>query len=111
MKSIKFMAVTLTCAALIGCGQKEEPKPVPEEMPVNEMPLNADSLRADSLRIDSLMQDSLMRAKASGKKTVKKMSTTVQKNEDGTASGAQIRASRDEKKEGEASGGTIRKSR
>lgn len=110
MKSVKVFAAAFVCVALVGCTQKEEPKPVPEEMPI-EMPAPAvDTSRADSLRIDSLRADSLMKAKATTKKVVKKV-TTVNKNDDGTASGAQIRASRDEKKEGEASGGQIRKSR
>ncbi len=109
MKSIKIFAAAFICVALVGCSQQEEPKPVPEEMPIEMPTSSADSLRADSLRIDSLRADSALKAKAL-KKVVKKMETT-QKNIDGKADGAQIRASRDEKKEGEASGGQIRKSR
>jgi outer membrane biosynthesis protein TonB len=101
LTAVLAIAATLTLA---GCGQKEEPKP--QELPpppATPAPAPVDT----TPKLDTVKPVEEPKKPAPAKKKTE----TVQTNADGSASGGQIRASRDEKKEGEASGGQIRKSR
>jgi type IV secretory pathway VirB10-like protein len=114
--SIVAAAISLSLIA-VACGQKEEVQQAPAETPA-AAPATPPPAPPAPVVDSAAIKDSIAKAEAAAAAAKKpaakkpaKAKETVQKSEDGSASGGQIRASRDEKKEGEASGGTIRKSR
>lgn len=117
----KFLAATLLVAGVgflfTGCAGKEEPQTPPTEelQPAPEPVVNQDSIDAENARLDSInAAKAAEEAAAAAKKPATKKKSqvkSVEKSTDGSASGGQIRPSRDDKEEGAASGGQIRKSR
>lgn len=103
MKRIGIVLAAATFITLVGCGKKEEPQPVPQELPAP--PVVVDTMP----KVDTLKSVEESKTTTTTKK--KTTTTAVQKNPDGTATGVQTRPSRTEKKEDDASSTQIRKSR
>lgn len=105
MKRIGMVIAAASVIALVGCGKKEEPQPVPQEMPAPPAPVSVDTMP----KVDTLKSVEETKTTTTTKK--KTTTTAVKKNDDGSATGVQTRPSRTEKKEDDASSTQIRKSR
>ena len=88
MKRLAMFLAAATVITAVGCTQKEEPKPIPQEMPVIA-PVVVDTMpKADTLKS---VEETKSKTTTS---TKKKTTTVIKKNEDGTATGGQVRPSR-----------------
>lgn len=85
MKRIGIVIAAASVIALVGCGKKEEPQPVPQEMPAPPAPVDTVP------KVDTLK--SVEETKTTT--TTKKKTTVLKKNADGTVPTAQPKPSRD----------------